>query len=130
MSGSATASAFAPGRLLRFGAVGGANTLVTSAAFYLLALELPATAAFTLVFAGGLTFVTAMTPGYVFGTSPSAGRRAALAGWYAATWLAGVGTIALLEGALDAPRAAVVLGTVAVTAPLNFLGGLLLVGRA
>src|SRR5262245_48632774 len=99
MSGSATASAFAHGRLLRFGVVGSANALVTSAAFYLLALRLPATAAFTLVFAAGIAFVVAVTPGYVFGTSPDVRRRLALAGWYAATWLAGLGMIALLEGA-------------------------------
>src|SRR5262245_22107563 len=127
MSASATPDGFAP-RVIRFAVVGGANTLITSAAFYALTFVLPTALAFTLVVAGGLAFVAAVTPGYVFGTSPTSARRALLVCWYATTWLAGLGVIALYTAA-DVPRAAVVLGTVAVTAPLNFLGGWLLVGR-
>jgi len=78
--------------------------------------------------ASALAFVAAVTPGYVFGTSPTPARRALLVCWYATTWLAGLGVIALFTAA-DVPRAAVVIGTVCVTAPLNFLGGHLLVGR-
>jgi putative flippase GtrA len=117
----------ASARLVRFGAVGAANTLVTGALFYALALALPAPVAFTLVFAAGIAFTTAVTPGFVFGTRATGARRAALAGWYVATWAAGLGAIAVLEGLV--PRAAVVAGTLAVTAPLNFLGGLAIVGR-
>jgi putative flippase GtrA len=128
MSASASSTdGFTP-RVVRFAAVGGANTLATSAAFYALTFVLPPAAAFTLVVAGGLAFVAAVTPGYVFGTSPAPSRRALLVCWYATTWLAGLGVIALYSAA-DMPRAAVVVGTVAVTAPLNFLGGWLLVGR-
>ena len=72
--------------------------------------------------------VAAVTPGYVFGASPTRSRRALLVCWYATTWLAGLGVIALFSAA-DVPRMAVVVGTVCVTAPLNFLGGFLLVGR-
>src|SRR5262245_10391009 len=127
MSASATPDGFAP-RVIRFAAVGGANTLVTSAAFLALTFVMPTAVAFTLVVAGGLAFVAAVTPGYVFGTSPTPARRALLLCWYATTWVAGLGVIALFSAA-DVPRAVVVVGTVAVTAPLNFLGGLLLVGR-
>lgn len=128
MSASASAADGLAPRVLRFVAVGGANTLVTSAAFYALTFVLPTAVAFTLVVAGGLAFVAAVTPGYIFGTSPTRARRALLVCWYATTWLAGLGVIALFSAA-DVPRAVVVIGTVCVTAPLNFLGGLLLVGR-
>src|SRR5262245_31580605 len=127
MNASASSSPLAP-RVLRFAAVGGANTVATSAAFYALTFVLQPAVAFTLVVAGGLAFVAAVMPGYVFGTSPPRGRRALLVCWYATTWLAGLGVIALFTAA-GVPRAAVVIGTVCVTAPLNFLGGQLLVGR-
>ena len=96
--------------------------------FFLLSLVLPTMVAFTLVVAAGLTFVAVVTPGYVFGAAPTKRRRLALAGWYLTTYLVGLGMIALLESVVDAPRIVVVVGTVAVTAPLNFLGGLVLVG--
>src|SRR5262245_49373618 len=128
MSASASSADALGARVLRFAAVGGANTLVTSAAFYALTFVLPTAVAFTLVVAGGLAFVAPVTPGYVFGTSPTPARRALLICWYATTWLAGLGVIALFTAA-GVPRLAVVVGTVCVTAPLNFLGGFLLVGR-
>ena len=109
--------------------MGGANTLVSTVLFYLLSLVLPTMLAFTLVVAAGLTFVAIVTPGYVFGATPTKRRRLLLALWYFTTYLVGLGMISLLEGVADAPRIVVVVGTVAVTAPLNFTGGLLLVGR-
>jgi hypothetical protein len=109
--------------------VGAANTLVSTVLFYLLAIVLPTMLAFTLVVAAGLTFVAVVTPGYVFGATPTRSRRLLLALWYFMTYLVGLCMISLLEGAVDAPRIVVVVGTVAVTAPLNFIGGLLLVGR-
>jgi hypothetical protein len=79
-------------------------------------------AAFTLVVTAGLTFVAVVTPGYVFGAAPTKRRRLrSPAG--TTTYLVGLGMIALLESAVDAPRIVVVVGTVAPTAPLNFLGG-------
>ena len=50
-----------------------------------------------------------------------------LALWYVGTYLVGIGVISLLESVVSAPRVAVVLGTVAVTAPLGFIGARLLV---
>lgn len=115
--------------MLRFVAVGGTNTLVSTAAFYALALVLPTTIAFTLVFVAGVTFVVVVTPGYVFGVRASPGRRLLLGLWYLATYAVGIGMISLLERTVGAPRVVVVVGTVVVTAPLNFAGGWLLVGR-
>jgi len=115
--------------VLRFLVVGGANTLATTAAFYGFATVLPAPAAFTIVYVAGLAFVVAVTPRYVFGARSSWRRRLLLAFWYVGTYGVGLGLIALLQTALDAPRLTVVLITVSVTAPLSFTGARLLVGR-
>ena len=53
------------GQVVRFGILGGTNTAVTTVAFYLLSFVLPAQAAFTIVYAAGLVFVTLTTPRYV-----------------------------------------------------------------
>jgi putative flippase GtrA len=113
--------------VLRFVLVGGTNTVATAAAFYGLALVLPARIAFTIVYAAGLAFVVTVTPGYVFGSRSSWARRLLLALWYVATYGVGLGVIALLTSVLSAPRLLVVFGTVMVTAPLSFVGGRLLV---
>lgn len=115
------------GQLLRFGALGGVNTALTAAAFYLLTLVLPAGLAFTIVYAAGIAFVALTTPRFVFRSATSWSRRLALAGWYVAVYVVGLGVVSLLSW-LDAPRVVVVIGTVCVTAPLSFLGARLLVG--
>ncbi len=75
-------------------------------------------------------FVALTTPRFVFRSTASWSRRLALAGWYVAVYLVGLGVVSLLDSVLDAPRIVVVLGTVAVTAPLSFLGARLLFVRA
>jgi putative flippase GtrA len=112
--------------VLRFILVGGANTLGTTVAFYALATVLPTRIAFTVVYLVGLAFVVVVTPGYVFGSRSSWDRRLLLALWYLGTYAVGIGVISLLTSALSTPRAVVVLGTVAVTAPLGFVGARLL----
>ena len=114
--------------LLRFGVLGGVNTAVTAAAFYLLAFVLPAGVAYTIVYAAGIVFVALTTPRYVFRSTASWPRRLALAGWYVAVYAVGLGVVWLLSS-LDAPRLVVVIGTVCVTAPLSFLGARLLVAN-
>jgi putative flippase GtrA len=114
------------GQLLRFGALGGVNTAVTAAAFYLLAFVLPEWLAFTVVYAAGIAFVALTTPRYVFRSAASWRRRLALAAWYVAVYVVGLGVVSLLSW-LDAPQLVVVIGTVCVTAPLSFLGARLLV---
>jgi putative flippase GtrA len=115
--------------VLRFLVIGGANTLATTLAFYLLAHVLPPRVAFTIVYVAGLAFVVLVTPGYVFGSSSSWRRRVLLALWYVGTYLVGIGVISLLTSVASASRIVIVLGTVAVTAPLGFVGARLLVGR-
>jgi putative flippase GtrA len=114
---------------LRFGVVGGTNTLASGLGFYALAAVLPTRLAFTLVYIAGLTFSVLVTPRYVFGTRPPSWRRVLLGAWYVATYLVGIGAVWILEDALDASRVVVVVGTLMVTAPLSFVGGRMLVGR-
>jgi hypothetical protein len=90
---------------------------------------LQARIAFTIVYVAGLAFVVLVTPGYVFGSRSAWPRRVLLAFWYVGTYLVGIGVISLLTSVVSASRIAVVLGTVAVTAPLGFIGARLLVGR-
>jgi hypothetical protein len=106
--------------------VGGTNTLGTTVAFYALATVLPTRIAFTAVYLVGLAFVVVVTPGYVFGSRSSWGRRFLLALWYMGTYAVGIGVISVLASVASAPRAVVVLGTVMVTAPLGFVGARLL----
>jgi hypothetical protein len=113
--------------LLRFIVLGGANTVATTIAFYLLALVLTPRIAFTLVYLAGLAFVVSVTPRYVFGSRASRLQRLLLALWYVGTYAVGIGVVSLLDDVFSAPRAVVVVGTVMVTAPLGFAGGRLLV---
>jgi putative flippase GtrA len=115
--------------VLRFVLVGGANTLGTTVAFYMLATVLPTRIAFTVVYVVGLACVVVVTPGYVFGSRSSWRRRLLLALWYLGTYAVGIGVISVLTSALSMPRAVVVLGTVTVTAPLGFVGARLLSAR-
>jgi putative flippase GtrA len=114
------------GQVVRFGLLGGTNTLVTAVAFYLLAFVLPARVAFTIVYAAGLLFVTLTTPRLVFGATASWRRRFLLAAWYIGVYFVGLGVVSFLTW-LDAPQLVVVAVTVCVTAPLSFLGARLLV---
>jgi putative flippase GtrA len=115
---------------VRFVLLGGANTLASTVAFYLLSLAVSTRVAWTIAYAAGIAFVVVVTPGYVFGARAPWRRRFLLGLWYVCTYLVGLGVITLLESAFSAPRIAVVLGTVAVTAPLGFLGARLLVGSS
>lgn len=109
--------------------MGGANTITTAAAYYGLATVLSPRVAFTIVYVAGLAFVVIATPRYVFGSRSSWSRRLLLALWYLGTYVVGLGVIFLLTSVVSAPRVAVVLGTVMVTAPLSFVGARLLIGR-
>jgi putative flippase GtrA len=118
----------ATAQVARFLLVGGANTAVTALVFYALSFPLETWVAFTVAYALGLMFVTTVTPRFVFATRPPTTHRVALAMWYVVVYLVGVGVSTLLDADTAAPRAVVVLGTLAVTAPLGFLGSRVIVG--
>jgi hypothetical protein len=119
----------APEQALRFLLLGAANTAATSVGFYVLARWLGPAAAFTIVYAAGLAFVTLTTPRLVFGREAGAGQKAALAAWYVGVYICGLLVVRLLHDGLHASRITIVLGTLAVTAPLNFVGARLLIAR-
>lgn len=112
---------------LRFGIVGGINTVATYLLFVLLQTWLAPRLAYTLVFAVGLTWMVAMTSRYVFSARASARRMAGFALWYVGVYLAGITVVRLFEDHTNAWLIA--LATIAVTAPLSFIGGRLLFYR-
>ncbi|TYP89830.1 GtrA family protein [Blastococcus xanthinilyticus] len=114
------------GELLRFAVVGGSNTLVTLALFVLLQQWLPATVAYTLVFAAGLAYTTVLTASVVFGARLTWSTGAAFVGWYLLVYGVGLLVVHVLESRWDPSAVVTAVVTVAVTAPLNFLGGRLL----
>ena len=119
------------GQLLRFLLVGGSNTLVTLALFVALQHWLPASAAYTVVFALGLAYTTAMTATVVFGSRLTWRTGGGFVGWYLLVYAVGLGVVHLLESLWDPSSLVTAVATVAVTAPLNFVGGrLLFTGQA
>jgi len=117
-----------PGQLLRFLLVGGVNTALTTIVFYGLAALLPPRVAFTIVYLGGLAFVTIAAPRYVFRVRAQRSRLGLLALWYIGVYAVGLALVSALDAIFES-RAVIVVGTVLVTAPLGFAGGWLLVGR-
>jgi putative flippase GtrA len=117
-------------QLLRFAAVGGTNTAITLALFVLLQKWLPASVAYTVVFAVGLAYTTAVTATVVFGSRLTWRTGGLFVLGYLAVYGVGLLVVQLLETLVD-PSALVTAGvTVAVTAPLNFLVGRLLFAPA
>jgi putative flippase GtrA len=110
-------------RSRRFIVVGATNTLATAALFVLLAQVLAPRLAYTIVFALGLAVTTVATGRWVFENDRLSLRRAAVfAGWYLLVYGIGLLVLTPLERARIAePIMAVTV--IAVTAPLNYLGG-------
>ncbi|RZU33073.1 GtrA family protein [Blastococcus saxobsidens] len=117
------------GQIWRFLLVGGANTAVTAAALAVLAQFMDAAIAYTLVYVLGLAFTTAMTNSYVFRAERSWARRALFVSWYLGVYAIGLGVVGLLDRGHDWAPLPLALATVAVTAPLSFLGGRLIFAR-
>ena len=121
----------APGgraQLLRFLLVGGSNTLVTLALFVLLQRWLSPAVAYTVVFAAGLAYTTAMTATVVFGSRLTWRRGSAFVGWYLLVYAVGLLVVHAVEAFWEPSSLVTAVVTVAVTAPLNFVGGRVLFG--
>jgi putative flippase GtrA len=114
------------GQLVRFALVGGSNTVVTLLLFVLLQHWLPAAVAYTLVFALGLAYTTVLTARVVFGARLTRRTSALYVGWYLLVYGVGLATVSLLDSFVGRSPVLTAVVTVAVTAPLNFLGGRLL----
>ena len=115
-------------QLARFLLVGGSNTAITLALFVLLQQWLAPAVAYTLVFALGLAYTTAMTARVVFGARPTARAALLYAGWYLLVYAVGLVVVQGLHLFWRPSAVTTAVLTVAVTAPLNFLGGRVLFG--
>jgi putative flippase GtrA len=114
----------------RFLLVGGLNTAVTVALLAVLARLIDPALAYSLVYAVGLVFTTVMTNRYVFSAERSWPRMAAFVAWYLAVYGIGLVVVQVLDSGRQWSSVALALGTVAVTAPLSFLGGRLIFAPA
>jgi putative flippase GtrA len=112
----------------RFLLVGGANTAVTAALMAVLSMVIDPRVAYTVVYVAGLAFTTVMTSRYVFSAGGSWTRMSAFVAWYLAVYAVGLGVVRVLDGGHDWPAVPLALATVAVTAPLSFVGGRLIFG--
>jgi len=110
-------------QLARFLLVGGSNTAVTLVLFVVLQQWLPAALAYTVVFALGLAYATAMTARVVFGARPEWRTGVCYAAWYLLVYGVGLLVVQLLHSSWQPSALVTSVLTVAVTAPLTFLGG-------
>jgi putative flippase GtrA len=109
--------------VLRFLAVGGSNTVITLVLFAVLARVIAPWLAYTLVFALGLAYTTALTGRFVFGADNTRRKSALFIGWYLSVFVIGLAVVQTVQAlGVDSPDLLALL-TVLVTAPLNFLGG-------
>jgi putative flippase GtrA len=115
---------------LRFLLVGGLNTGVTVVLLAVLARLIDPALAYSIVYAAGLVFTTVMTSQYVFSADRSWSRMAAFVAWYLAVYGVGMAVVQVLDSAHQWSSVVLALATVAVTAPLSFLGGRLIFASA
>ena len=116
-------------QLRRFAIVGGLNTAVTTGLLALLAGVWEPALAYTLVYLAGLAFTPVMSNRYVFAAARSWPRRAAFVGWYLAVYGIGLAAVRTFDAALGWSPVPLAVATVAITAPLTFLGGRLVFTR-
>jgi putative flippase GtrA len=114
------------GQVVRFLLLGACNTALTTALLALLATAVDPQLAYTIVFVLGVLFTVTLTGRMVFRTSPSRPRVAMFAGWYLLVYAVGLLVVRLLDHELSWGPVALAIGTVAVTAPLSFMGGRLI----
>jgi putative flippase GtrA len=113
-------------QLGRFLLVGGSNTAITLALFVALQQWLAPALAYTVVFVLGLAYTTAMTARVVFGARLVWRTALAFAAWYLLVYGVGLLVVQTLHAVWAPSGMVTALLTVAVTAPLSFLGGRLL----
>jgi putative flippase GtrA len=118
------------GQVLRLLLDGGANTLATYAVFFVLGLFIPAWIAYTIAFAIGLVWVVFGSSRYVFRGQHGARRLLSFAAWYLVIYAIGRVVIALIAPVDAASLALASVAVLAVTTPLTFVGGRLILGSA
>jgi putative flippase GtrA len=109
--------------VLRFLALGGTNTAITTVLFALLARVIAPWLAYTVVFALGLAYTTVYTGRFVFGAVSTRRSSVLFIGLYLTVFVIGLGIVQSLQALGVDSRDVLALSTVVVTAPLTFLGG-------
>jgi len=112
-----------PMSFLRFLLVGVANTALTGALLLVLATQLDLALAYTIVYVSGVAFSTTLTASFVFRSQLSIGKATRFVVWYVCVYLLGVSVIELGAGLWHASHILTFVTVLAITVPLNFLGG-------
>jgi putative flippase GtrA len=110
-------------RFMRFALVGAVNTAITGALLVLIASWVAIDIAYTIVYAIGLAFTATVTSRFVFERRPTVRTTTRFLGWYLAVYLLGVAVVHTASGQLHSSHLLATLAVLAVTVPLNFLGG-------
>jgi putative flippase GtrA len=108
---------------LRFLVVGALNTALTGALIVVISKWMEIQLAYTIVFVVGLIFTTAMAGPFVF-RAPLTGRAfRRFVSWYLCVYLLGSSVVYVTEHRFHISHVWIAAAVIAVTAPVNFLGG-------
>ena len=110
------------GQLVRFLAVGGANTVITGAIFLALASMTSRTVAYTAAFAIGIAFAAIVTPQVVFRARASSTRRLRYVLWYLIVYLVGLGAVYVLDEFWRIGTVVIAVTAFIATAGMSFIG--------
>lgn len=110
-------------RFLRFLLVGAASTLLTGLLMLAIAQLVELEIAYTIVFALGLTFTTAVVGPFVFRSQLTGRAARRFVSWYLCVYLVGVLVAHLAGHQWHVSHLVATAAVLTVTAPLNFLGG-------
>jgi putative flippase GtrA len=113
----------------RYLLVGGTNTAITFALLVLLANFINHSLAFTIVFALGVAYTTALSGRYVFASGAPLRHSLTFVLWYVAVYFVGLGVINVLDSRGTHSPVLIALASVGTTAPLGFIGGRLIFYR-
>jgi putative flippase GtrA len=111
------------GAFVRFLFAGATNTLLTGLLLIVLAQWIAMEVAYTIVFGVGLIFMTIVAGPFVFRASRSKKAMGRFAAWCLCVYLAGVVVARVATHQWHMSHLLAAAAIVAVTAPLNFLGG-------
>jgi putative flippase GtrA len=111
------------GAFVRFLFAGATNTLLTGLLLIVLARWMDMEIAYTIVFSAGLAFMTLLAGPFVFRSKLSGRAVGYFVSWYLCVYLTGVVVARLATRQWHVSHLLTAVAIIAVTAPLNFLGG-------
>jgi putative flippase GtrA len=108
---------------LRFVFTGAVNTLLTGALLLVIAGWIDVDVAYTIVYVLGLAFTTVVSARYVFRTELRSGNALRFVAWYLCVYLIGLSIVRIATTQWHASHLLATCCVLAITVPLNFLGG-------